>query len=230
MGPSSLTMPSSEETPRRRLTGAVVPAVAAAAVAAVATLAFIGLNERGEIAEAPPENCIIEGADEVGGPIELVDSNGRIITQADFAGEPAVIYFGFTHCPDICPTTMYTLAEALNLPGAPDVRTGLISVDPARDTLDVMGAYAATEGFPPGLLGLTGSVAQIDAAKQSFRVYAAQAPIVGAAPDVYNVDHSSLAYVMDGQWRTRSIVRTTGATPEQFARCIAVGLDAAEAP
>lgn len=216
------------ETPRRNLTGAVVPAVAAAALAAVGTLLLVGRNGGEEAPETPVvENCIIEGADVVNGPIELLDSNGATVTQADFAGEPAVVYFGFTHCPDICPTSMYTLAAALAEPGGYDVQPILISLDPERDTPEVMGAYVQTGGFPPGLVGLTGSRAQVDAAKASFHVYSARAPIEGAPEDVYNVDHSSFLYVLDGQWRTRSIVNTVQATPQQVAQCIAAGLERA---
>ena len=212
------------ETPRRRLTGAIVPALAAAVLAGLGALALVNLNGGQRAAEAPPENCILEGANEVGGSIQLVDANGAAVTEADFAGEPAIVYFGFTHCPDICPTTMYALAEALALPGGYDVQPVLITVDPERDTPEVMGAYARTEGFPAGLAALSGASEQIAAAKSAFRVYSARAAIEGAAADVYNVDHTSLAYVMDGQWRTRAIIRTTGATPEQFAQCIAAGL------
>ncbi len=217
-------MPDPIETPRRNLTGAVVPALAAAALAGLGMLALVSQNRGRQGAEAPPENCILGGADLVGGPIELVDSNGASVTQADFAGEPAVVYFGFTHCPDVCPTTMYTLAEALAEPGGYDVQPVLVSVDPERDTPEIMGAYARTEGFPPGLLGLTGTPAQIEAAKGAFRVYGARAPLEGGN-GTYNIDHTSFLYVMDGQWRTRAIVRTIGASPEQVAACIAVGLD-----
>ena len=80
-------------------------------------------------------------------------SQRRARTQADFAGEPAVIYFGFTHCPDICPTSMYTLAEALAEPDGYDVQPILITVDPERDTPARMGEYTRTQGFPPGLVG-----------------------------------------------------------------------------
>lgn len=212
------------ETPRRNLTGAVVPAVAAAALAALGVLLIVTRN--GGPTETPVvENCILEGADAVNGPIELVDSAGQTITQADFAGQPAVLYFGFTHCPDICPTSMYSLAAALAEPGGYDVQTVLISLDPERDTPQVMGAYAATEGFPSGLVGLTGSREQVDAAKASFHVYSARAPIEGAPADTYNVDHSSFLYVLDDQWRTRAIVNTVRATPEQVAQCIAAGLE-----
>jgi protein SCO1/2 len=214
------------ETPRRSLTGAIVPALAAAALAAVAAMLLVGRNGGEKHAGAPVvENCILEGAEEVGGPIELVDSNGATVTQADFAGEPAVLYFGFTHCPDICPTTMYSLAAALEQEGGYDVQSILVSLDPERDTPEVMGAYARTGGFPPGLMGLTGSRAQVDAAKAAFHVYSQRSAIEGASDGAYNVDHSSFLYVMDGQWRTRAIVNTVRATPEQMAACIAAGLE-----
>jgi protein SCO1 len=215
-------MAEPEETPRRNLTGAVITAVAAAALAGLAVLALVGLN--GRHVASTPENCIVQGASEVGGPIDLVDSNGTRVTQADFAGSPAVVYFGYTHCPDICPTTLYTLADALALPGGYDVQSVLITVDPERDTRDVLGAYVRSQGFPTGLAGLTGGAEQIDAAKRAFRVYSARAAIPGAPDDVYNVDHTAFLYVMDGRWRVRSIIRTNGATPEQFAQCIAAGL------
>lgn len=206
----------------------MVPALAVAALAAVGAMLLVGRNGGEKSAAAPAvENCILENADGVGGPIELVDSNGSTVTQADFAGEPAVIYFGFTHCPDICPTSMYSLAAALEEPGGYDVQPVLISLDPERDTPAVMRAYTATGGFPPGLVGLTGTRAQVDAAKASFHVYSQRADIEGATDGAYNVDHSSFLYVVDGQWRTRAIFSTIGGTPEQMAACIAAGLERA---
>lgn len=226
------------ETPRRNLTGAVVPAIAVAGLAALGAMVLVGTNGFGREAAAPPRDCIIENADGVGGPIDLVDANGAHITQADFAGEPAVIYFGFTHCPDICPTTMYTLAEALAAPGGYDVQPILVTVDPARDTPQRMGEYVHTEGFPPGLVGLSGSREQIDAAARSFQVHHSTSPIAGAPADQYNVDHSSLLYVVDRNWRTVSIIPTmTRANPldplsplvpvssQNIAACIAAGME-----
>lgn len=199
----------------------MIPAVAAAVLAGVAALLIVG---RFGAPEALPQNCILQNADAVGGPIELLDARGATVTQADFAGEPAVVYFGFTHCPDVCPTTMYMLAEALAERDGYDVQPILITVDPERDTPEVMGEYVRTDGFPAGLQGLTGERFQVDAAKTAFRVYSARAPIEGAPADVYNVDHSSFLYVMDGEWRTRAIVSTVGASPQDIARCIAAGL------
>ncbi|MGQ0531229.1 MAG: SCO family protein [Caulobacteraceae bacterium] len=231
------------ETPRRNLTGAVAPALAAAALAAAGAMWLVGANggRLGRQAAAAPRDCILENVDAVGGPIELVDSNGARVTQADFANEPAVIYFGFTHCPDVCPGSMYALSEALAQPDGYDVQPILITVDPERDTPQRMGEYAHTPGFPPGLAGLSGSRAQIDAAARAFRVHHAKAETPDAPADTYNVDHSSLLYVVDGNWRTVSIVPTMGRAdpmdprspmvptpPATIAACIAAGLERAD--
>jgi protein SCO1/2 len=226
------------QTPRRKLTGAVVPAVAAAALAAVGVLLTVGLNG-GERAPPAPRDCIIEGAEELGGPIRLVDQNGARVTEADFAGQPAVVYFGFTHCPDVCPTSMFAIAQALAAPDGYDVQPIMITVDPRRDTPARLRDYVGTEGFPPGLVGLTGAQAEIDAAVSAFHAYGrAQAPAPGAPADVYNVDHSSLLYVMAPGWRPVAAMRTfrrenesdpasaiVPAPPDEIAACIAAGLE-----
>jgi len=228
------------ETPRRNLTGAVVPALAAAALTAVGAILLVGINgrERGADARAP-ENCILEGAEEIGGPIELVDQNGVRVTQADFAGQPAVVYFGFTHCPDVCPTSMFAIGEALAAPDGYDLQPILITVDPRRDTPARLREYVATEGFPAGLVGLTGTQEQVNAALSAFHAYGrAQSPAPSGPADVYNVDHSSLLYVMDEQWRTVAAMRTfrredennptsaiLPAAPQEIAACIAAGLE-----
>ncbi len=224
------------DTPRRTLTSAVTPAVAAAILAALGALLLVSRNGENQPATDPAlRDCILEQADAVGGPIDLIDTSGAHVTQADFAGQPAVVYFGFTHCPDVCPTTMYTLAQALAEPDGYDVQPVLITVDPGRDTAAVLDAYVHTDGFPAGLVGLTGSETQIEAAKRAFRVYASRAPVAGATADNYSVDHSSFLYVMDSQWRTRAIIPTmrredpssapTPTPPEAIAACIASGLD-----
>lgn len=231
------------ETPRRNLTGAVVPAVAVAGLAALGAMLLVGTNGGAKQAAAAPRDCIIENADGVGGPIELTDSNGARVTQADFAGQPAVVYFGFTHCPDICPNSMYALGEALAEPGGYDVQPILITVDPERDTPERMREYASTDGFPPGLVGLSGTREQINAAASAFQVHHAKVAIPGAAPDVYNVDHSSLLYVLDRNWRTVSIIQTMNrvdrmdpnsplapVAPESIAACIAAGLERTDLP
>lgn len=227
------------ETPRRNLTGAVVPALAVAGLAAIGAMWLVGANGiGGKQAAAAPRDCIIENADGIGGPIDLVDSNGARVTQADFAGEPAIIYFGFTHCPDLCPTSMYAVAEALAQPGGYDVQPILVTVDPERDTPARMREYTQTDGFPQNLVGLTGSRAQVDAAASAFQVYHAKVALPGAPADVYNVDHSSLLYVVDGNWRTVAALQTmrrenptdpqsplAPVSPADIAACISAGLE-----
>jgi protein SCO1/2 len=218
-----MTSPPNLEQPRRRLTSGVIPALAMAGLAGLATLLVVGRLRNDAVAGAP-EGCIIEGAELIGGPISLMDAHNQPVTQADFAGEPAIVYFGFTHCPDVCPTTMYQLAEALKLPGGHDLQPILISVDPERDTPEVLNTYVHTDGFPEGLQGLTGSETQVQAAAEAFKVVRQRAPIDGAPSDVYNVDHTSFLYVMDGAWRTRAVLPTQGRSPEEIAACIDAGL------
>jgi len=215
-------MTSSAEKPRRDLSGAVVPAVAAAALAAVLTLVLAGQKtDQRQVST----DCVLQGVEAIGGPISLLDTNGARVTQADFRDQPSVVYFGFTHCPDTCPTTMYSLARALQEPGGYDIQPVLISVDPARDTPAVLKQYVHSGGFPAGLVGLTGSQAEVDAAAAAFKVFHQTRPIEGAAANAYDVDHSSLLYVMDRAWRTRAVINSVHASPSEIAQCIAAGLE-----
>lgn len=140
----------------------------------------------------------------IGGPFELTDQNGTRRSAADFAGRPMLIYFGFTYCPDVCPTALDIMGGALDIlkQTAPrayqQVQPVFISVDPARDTPPVLRDYL--DYFHPRLTGLTGSQAEIDAVKSTYKIYAARS----AAQDEngnYNVDHSSFFYLMDGDNR-----------------------------
>src|SRR5215470_9975347 len=174
------------EKPRLDITGAIVPALAAAVAAGIGALFLVGRLP--EAATPPLENCILQGAAQVGGPISLVDTHGERVTQADFHQQPAILYFGYTHCPDVCPTTMYALAQALAAPGGYDIQPVMITVDPQRDTPQVLNQYAHTNGFPADLQALTGSRAQVEAAEEAFRVYSHVQPVEGAPADAYNVD------------------------------------------
>ena len=136
----------------------------------------------------------------IGGAFALTDQNGIRRSQADFAGRPLLVYFGFTYCPDVCPTALDIMGGALDALQQRDaiayerLQPVFISVDPARDTPPVLRDYLAY--FHPRLSGLTGSQADIDAVKSAFKIYAAR----GAAEDEngnYNVDHSSFFYLMD---------------------------------
>jgi protein SCO1/2 len=212
------------EQPRRKLTGAIVPALAVAALAGLAALFVVGQqNGQPGVTIAAPVGCILDGLSQMGGPISLIDQNGQAVTQADFSSGPTVVYFGFTHCPDVCPTTLTALGEAQAMEGGFDAQTAIVTLDPERDTPDVMNAYVRTPGFPAGLVGLSGSPQQVASAAEVFRVAHRRAPIDGA-PDAYNVDHSSFIYVMDSNWRTVAAMSTIGKTPAEIAACVSAGL------
>lgn len=136
----------------------------------------------------------------VGGPFELVDQSGRTVTQNDLAGSYALIYFGYTFCPDVCPTSLQTMSAAIDLlgPAGDEVQPVFVTVDPARDTVEQMAAYAAH--FHPRLLALTGSEAQVADAARAYRVYYQR--VDDSAATEYLMDHTSLYYLMglDGEY------------------------------
>jgi len=141
-----------------------------------------------------------EGRPAVGGPFELIDGDGRTVTERDFHGRHMLVYFGFTFCPDVCPTTLFSASAALEEIGpalASKVRLVFVSIDPERDTPEVVKDYAAH--FHPGTVGLTGTPEQVAAAARAYRIYYRK-----AAPEEdggYLVDHSSILFLMDGEGR-----------------------------
>jgi protein SCO1 len=138
------------------------------------------------------------GASAIGGPFRLTDQNGRPITDADMKGRPFLVFFGYTHCPDVCPTTLFDVSEVLRALGKDAERTGalFITVDPERDTPAVMKDYLSS--FDQHLRGATGDRQAIDAAEKAYRVYAKKVPTTG---DDYTMDHTALVYLMDKQGR-----------------------------
>jgi len=136
------------------------------------------------------------GAAAVGGPITLVDQTGATHTDRDFRGKLMLIYFGYTFCPDVCPTALQVMTVALNElgPKAKGVQGIFITVDPARDTPAHLKSYVANF---PGLIGLTGSEDQVRAAARAYRVYYRKA---GEGKD-YLMDHSSIIFLMDRDGR-----------------------------
>ena len=127
----------------------------------------------------------------------LVDHDGRVVTEQSFHGQWLIVFFGFTHCPDVCPTTLARLKVARDLLGSAPLQVALITVDPGRDTPAVLGEYV--RAFGPGFIGLTGSQTQIDAALVTFRAYAARQERSGAAG--YLMDHSATLYLLDPDGR-----------------------------
>ncbi|MDQ3077222.1 MAG: SCO family protein [Pseudomonadota bacterium] len=130
----------------------------------------------------------------IGGPFTLVGSDGQPFSNAKLAGKPYAIFFGFTHCPDVCPTTLARLAKLRRQLGQGDDEFAIVfvSVDPERDGPREVGAY--TELFDTPVIGLTGSPAQIEQVKKQFSVYSAKAPQEGGG---YSVEHTATVFLMD---------------------------------
>ena len=177
----------------------------AAFVAALA-LSAIGL---GMLAKLRPGVSVSA----VGGPFALQTGDGRTVTDRDMLGEPFLVFFGYTHCPDVCPTTLAQISQVLTALG-PDTKLKVlfITVDPERDTPKVVKDYAAS--FYPGMIGLTGTPEQVTAAEKAYKVYAAKAR--PTSDGIYTVDHSSIIYLMgtDGRFLAHF---AHGATADQIA-------------
>lgn len=171
-----------------------------------------------------PTTCAVTGINRVGGPISLVDQTGKAVTQSDFVGQPTLLYFGFANCPDICPTSLQSLRAAMDARAAdaPAVRTVLISLDPERDTPEILARYVSSEAFPKGLIGLGGTVAQVDAAADAFKVLHQKRQEPGSAVG-YVIDHSSLFYLMGADWRPKAVFPSS-MPPAEMAACIDAGL------
>ena len=137
----------------------------------------------------------------VGGPFNLVDQNGKSITDQDMKGKPFLVFFGFTHCPDVCPTTLFDVSEVFRALGADakGVRALFVTVDPERDTPAVLKDYLSS--FDPRIVGVTGDEASIAAAEKAYRVYAKKVPTDGGS---YTMDHTAIVYLMnkDGRFVT----------------------------
>jgi protein SCO1/2 len=137
-------------------------------------------------------------ASAVGGPFKLVDQDGRTVTEQDMKGKPFLVFFGFTHCPDVCPTALFDISEVFRKlgPDADRAAALFITVDPERDTPEAMKSYLSS--FDPHLRGLTGDEAAIDRVTKAYRAYAKKVP----NPDgSYTMDHTALVYLMDKEGR-----------------------------
>jgi protein SCO1/2 len=130
----------------------------------------------------------------IGGPFQLTDQAGQSITEKNLQGKPTLIFFGFTHCPDVCPTSLFEISEVLRAMGgdADRVNAWFISVDPERDTSTAMKDYLSS--FDPHLKGLTGDPDAVAKVISGFRVYAKKVPLKDGD---YTMDHTALIYLMD---------------------------------
>ncbi|UDL94475.1 SCO family protein [Lichenihabitans sp. PAMC28606] len=156
-------------------------------------------------------------ASSVGGEFALVDQNGKAVTRADFAGKPMIVFFGYTHCPDVCPTTLSDLTQMLNAYGTSEPVSALfITVDPERDTPAVMKDYLSS--FDPRISGLTGTPEAIKAVEKAYKVYAKKVPTKDGD---YSMDHTAVVYVMDRDGRfvnALNLSQKPEAAAEEFRR------------
>lgn len=174
------------------------------AVALAATSALIVMR----LGSAPVvvSKTITTGTASIGGPFSLIGTNGEAITDQTFRGKWLLIFFGYTFCPDACPTTLNNMSVALEKLGsdADKLQPLFVTVDPHRDTLEVMTDYL--KSFDPRILGLTGTQDQIDIVIKEYRIYAASQKSATTGDD-YLVSHSAYVYLMDRQGKFVNIIQ-----------------------
>ncbi|MGZ9113863.1 MAG: SCO family protein [Brevundimonas sp.] len=198
--------------PRRSILLFAGACIAIAAALAVTTIVMV--NQRGG-AITPLETST--GQPSVGGPFQLVDQDGRAVDQTVLDGKWSLVFFGFTYCPDYCPTTLTALEATKQQLGdrAKDVQIVFVSVDPERDTPRALKDYLSSDGFPKGVIGLTGSAEQVKAAADAYRAFYQK---VGEG-EGYTMNHSLTVYLMgpDGTFRS-AIAHDLG--PQRAAQVI----------
>jgi protein SCO1/2 len=167
---------------------------------ALAAFAVAGCDKFLPGAKTPFNGVDITGSD-LGPDFRLTDHNGKERTLADFRGKVVALFFGYTHCPDVCPTTLSDMARALQILGADAQRVQVlfVTLDPKRDTPELLRGYVPA--FNPTFLGLYGDAAATAKVTKDFKIYAAERP--GRTPESYTVDHSAQTLVFDAKGKLR---------------------------
>lgn len=174
----------------------------AGVAALLGAILFLGLEKNGVEKQAPATAAL-----PFGGPFELTRSDGSVLTDKSLAGRPYAIFFGFTRCPDVCPTTLARLALLRKKLGADGDKFDIVfvSVDPERDRPQDIGAYAEMFGTP--IIAATGTDAQLAQIRKGFGVYVKKVPLDPAQPDGdYTIDHTAGIFLMDAKGRLSSII------------------------
>jgi len=201
---------------------AIVSVVGLLAVVAVNIWMLLKLQSSTQQA-AVPGTTVVASNVAIGGPFSMIDQDGKRVSDHDLRGQYLLIYFGYAHCPDVCPTTLQDMAQTLDVLGsdAAAVTPVFVTVDPVRDTPDFLKDYVAA--FHPRMIGLTGSANEIAAIAKVYRVYYAKAE--GESDDNYLMDHSSYTYLMGADGNYVALFRF-GASPEDMAEGIRAALAA----
>ena len=189
----------------------------AVCVAALAGLAGFGWYR--SLSHPTASYGVADASSVIGGPFTLKDTSGHVVTQAALNGKWTAIFFGYTYCPDICPTTFQVLGRAQKIlgPKADDLQFLFVTVDPARDTPAVLGAYVKSGGFPTHVIGLTGTDAEINEAAKVYRATYQKEP----QPDgTYIMAHTDIVYLMDPKGHF-TVPLTGDMSPQQVADQIA---------
>ena len=199
--------------PRRSIVLFAAACAAIAVALVVVTLVVVNRPAGG----LQPGEVVSTGQAQVGGPFQLVDQEGRPVDESLLEGKWSLVFFGFTYCPDFCPTTLAALEATKQRLGdkAKDLQIVFISVDPERDTPQALKDYLSSDGFPEGVIGLTGTPEQVRAAADAYRAYYQK---VGEG-EGYTMNHSLTVYLMgpDGTFRT-AVAEELG--PERSAAII----------
>lgn len=189
----------------------------------IAALVFLTLGIRYGIKAynlktAPPQVQHSNEDVKLGGPFTLVDDTGKTVTEKDYSGSYMLVYFGYTFCPDVCPTGLTNIGTAMDMLSADQqaqVKPLFITVDPERDTVEAMGAYM--QSFHSSITGLSGSREQVNVAIKAYKVYAAK--VQDEASDDYAMDHSAYIFMMgpDGKYINHFTHKTT---PDEMAKAL----------
>jgi protein SCO1/2 len=198
---------------QRTMSSRIIAAVVVIAALSAATVWFAKRGPAADFAGGPPH---------IGGPFTLVNADGKTVTDRDFRGKFMLVYFGYTHCPDACPTTLSDMGAAIDkLPAADRAKIVpvFITIDPERDTPDLMGDYA--HAFGPEFVGLTGSKTAIAAAEKEYHVYAVRHPM---AHGDYAMDHSSIIYLIGPDGKFLGVIEDAAKPGDIAQRLIAFGV------
>jgi protein SCO1/2 len=180
-----------------------VTRIRVAAALAAAALALAGCDKIFAPARSPFNGIDVTGGP-MGGELRLTGHDGQPRSLAEFRGKVVVVIFGFTHCPDVCPTALADMAKAVRALGdrEREVQVLFVTLDPKRDSLELLKQYVPA--FHPGFIGLRGDAAQTTAVTKAFHVYASERP--GKTPESYTIDHSAQSFVFDREGRLRLLL------------------------